>query len=250
MYSVMLVSDRPAAYPYRREGWQMNIHYYKWHLKRHGFLKTVFRLCDQSINKLITLKFRYLIEFDLRALNSKNLTTDDRFKIMRLDPAWLSRNIDLEEYQMDKSFLDRVQRKSDICFGILNNGKVASLTWYSNKPSLLLNGELELRFGDKYLYEYNSFTHPAYRGQRLVSIGFSTAARELLKLGYHHLIGVVAFDNFNSLKSLYRKGGEKVGRFVFIRFFKTQTGFLIGKTKHPEFEVRVIKKEPLKKKMP
>lgn len=226
----------------------MNFHYYRWHLKRHGFFKTVFRLCNQSINKLFTLKFRYLIEFDLKSLNNKNLTGDDRFQITRLDPTWLSRNVDLKEYQMDKNFLNRVQRKRDICYGILNNGKVASYTWYSNKPSLLLDGELELRFGDKYLYEYNSFTHPDYRGQRLVSIGFSTAARELLKLGYHHLIGVVAFDNFSSLKSLYRKGGKKVGQFIFIRFFKSQTGFLIGKTKHPEFEVSVAARHPLKSK--
>ena len=202
-------------------------------------------MCSQSINKLITLKFRYLIKFDLKDLDNRNLSDDDRFQTTRLDPVWLSRNVDLEEYQMNKSFLDRVQRKRDICFGILNDGKVASLTWYSNKPSLLLDGELELRFSDTYLYEYNSFTHPDYRGQRLVSIGFSNAARELLKLGYHHLIGVVAFDNFNSLKSLYRKGGKKVGKFIFIRFFKTQTGFLIGKTKHPEFEVSIVKKQTL-----
>jgi len=219
----------------------MDIQYYRWHLKRHGFLRTAFRLCNQSVNKVFTLKFRHLIKFDLKALNNNNLTIDDRFQVTRLDPDWLSRNVDLEEYQMDEGFISRVRRKRDICFGILNNGKVAGYTWYSNKPSLLLDGELELRFGDKYLYEYNSFTHPDYRGQRLVSIGFSTATRELIELGYDHLIGVVAFDNFNSLKSLYRKGGKKVGKFIFIKFFKSQTGFLIGKTKHPEFEVSIVK---------
>lgn len=224
----------------------MNIDYYKWHLKRHGVFKTAFRLFSQSVNKLFTLKIRYFVEFDLKALNSKNMAVDGRFQIKRLDPGWLSRNVDLEEYQMDKSFLNRVQRKNDICFGILNNGKVASYTWYSNKPSLLLDGELELRFDDKYLYEYNSFTHPDYRGQRLVSIGFSTAVRELLKLGYQNLIGVIAIDNYNSLKSLYRKGAKKAGIFIFMRFFKSQTGFLIGKKKHPGFEVRIVKKQPLK----
>ena len=225
----------------------MNIHYYKSHLKRHGALKTVFRLLSQSVNKLFTLKIRYLITFDLKALNSKNLAVDNRFQITRLDPAWLARHVDLEEYQMNKNFLNRVQRKSDICFGILNKGKVVSFTWYSNKPSLLLEGELELRFGDKFLYEYNSFTHPDYRGQGLVAIGFTTALRELSKLGYHSLIGVVAFDNFSSIKSLYRKGGRKVGKFIFIRFFKTQTGFLIGKTKHSGFEVSIVKRQAVKK---
>ena len=115
----------------------MNIHYYKSHLKRHGVFKTVFRLFSQSINKLFTLKFRYLIKFDLKALNSEYLAVDDRFQITRLEPAWLSRHVDLEEYQMSKSFLNRAQRKGGICFGILNNGKVAAFSWYSNKDFVI-----------------------------------------------------------------------------------------------------------------
>jgi hypothetical protein len=75
--------------------------------------------------------------------------------------------------------------------------------------------------------------NPDYRGQRLVAIGFSTAVRELSKLGFNNLIGVVAFDNFGSIKSLYRKGAKKVGQFIFTRFFKTQTGFLSGKRNIP-----------------
>ena len=80
----------------------MNIHYYKSHLKRHGVLKTVFRLFSQSVNKLFTLKFRYLIKFDLKALNSKYLSVDDSFRITRLEPAWLSRHVELEEYHRKK----------------------------------------------------------------------------------------------------------------------------------------------------
>ncbi len=225
----------------------MNIHYYKSHLKRHGFFKTVFRLFSQSVNKLFTLKFRYLIKFDLKALNSKYLAVDDRFQITRLEAAWLSRHVDLEDYQMSKSFLNRAQRNGDICFGILNNGKVAAFSWYSNKPSLLLEGELELKFSDNSLYVYNVYTHPDYRGRRLLAIGISNAFRELSTLGYTNFISVVAFDNFSSLKSMYRMGWKKVGQFVYIRFFKTQTGFLIGKKKHSGFEVSVVKRQPFKR---
>ncbi|MDH3886312.1 MAG: GNAT family N-acetyltransferase [Desulfobacterales bacterium] len=225
----------------------MNIHYYKSHLKRHGVLKTVFRLFSQSVNKLFTLKIRYLIKFDLKALNSEDLAVDDRFQITRLEPDWLSRHVDLEEYQMSKSFLNRAQRKGDICFGILNNGMVAAFSWYSNKPSLLLEGELELKFSNNCLYVHNVYTHPDYRGRRLLAIGISNALRELSTLGFNSFISVVAFDNFSSLKSMYRMGWKKVGQFIYIRFFKTQTGFSIGKKKHSGFEVRVIKRRPLKK---
>ena len=225
----------------------MDINFYKSYLKRHGIFKTVFRLFSQFVNKLFTLKIRYLIKLDLKALNSKYLAVDDRFQITRLEPAWLFQHLNLEEYQMSKSFLNRVQRKGDICFGILNNGKVASFSWYSNKPSLLLNGELELRFNDNYLYVYNGYTHPDYRGQRLLATGISNALRELSILGYNNFISVVAFDNFSSLKSVYRMGWKKVGKFIFIRFFKTQTGFLVGSKKQSGFEVSVIKKQTLKK---
>lgn len=193
---------------------------------------------------------RHVVKFDLNVLNNAHVSVDNKFQIARLEPAWLSRHLDLEEYQISEAFLNRARRKGDICFGILINDRVAGFSWYSNKNSFLLGGDLELRFNDTYLYEYKSFIHPDYRGQRLNNIGFSAAIRELSKLGYDNIIGVVAFDNFSSLKSLYRKGAKKAAKFIFIKFYKTQRGFLIGKKKHPGFEVSIAEKQPLQSLKP
>ncbi len=218
----------------------MDIDNYKSHLKRHGFFKTAFTVFKRSVNLLFTFKILYCIKLELNVLNRLYSTADDSFQITRLEPAGLFQYGNLEEYQMSKSFLDEVQRKGDICFGILKNEKLAAYGWYSNKPTILFEGDWEFNFGDECMYMYKVYTHPDYRGQRLAAIGMSNALGVLSKLGYKCLVGIVEVDNFSFIKSMSRMGWQKVGKFICIKIFKTNKVFSVGNNKNFGFELSAV----------
>jgi hypothetical protein len=121
---------------------------------------------------------------------------------------------------------------------------------FSKSVNKLFTLKLLYLIKDEYLYVYNVYTHPDYRGQRLLALGVATALRELSELCYNSFISAVDFDDFSSIKSMYRMGWKKVGIVFFIKIFKKHTVFPIGKHKHPGFEVSGIKRQLLKKKVP
>lgn len=219
----------------------MDTRFYKSHLKRHGVLKTVLRGLHQYLGRVFMLKILYCIKLDLQAIDSKSFPAASKFQMARLEPAELIRKDNLEEYQMSAGFLKEMQQKGDICYGVMRNGRLASYCWYSHKPTLLFEGDLELKFSAKCMYVYKVYTHPDFRGRRLVAFGMSNATRELSKQGCDCLVSIVEVDNFSMMKAMVRMGWETTGKFICFKFFKKHHVFSTGRIKDFGFDLHAVK---------
>jgi hypothetical protein len=120
---------------------------------------------------------------------------------------------------LDKAFLEEAMGKGDECFAILDGGALASYGWYSDK-STKVSDELELHFSSQYVYMYNGFTHPKYRGQRLHAIGMTMALNHYLGKGYKGIVSWVEANNFSSLRSCYRMGYKDFGDIHILKLFR------------------------------
>ena len=116
-------------------------------------------------------------------------------------------------------------------------------SWYSNKPTLLFEGEWEIRFNDECMYHFKAFTLPEFRGQRLVAFGMSNALGELSKLGYDCLIGIVEVDNFSMMQAMVHMGFETTGKFICFKVFKKHLVFSTGKNKAYGFDLHAAKSD-------
>lgn len=204
-------------------------------VKANGFPDTAYDYSYRSINrltKLMVLKCMTIEAADpgfLKSVNGYVCEFLDREKLMEL-----SKN---QAYDLGRKFLDEALGKGDECFAILDGDRLASYGWYSNMPTRINDG-LEFHFNDRYIYMYNGFTHPDYRGQRLHAIGMTMALNQYLKRGYKGIVSWVEANNFNSLRSCYRMGYRDIGEIYVIRLFRRPLIFCSGAS--PDYGLKVL----------
>jgi ribosomal protein S18 acetylase RimI-like enzyme len=138
---------------------------------------------------------------------------------MFLDEALLRRLGRDEENGLPSSFLDEALAEGDECFGFLDGETLAAYGWYSRRPTPIDPPDLVLDPGDRYVYMYKGFTHPAHRGKRLHAIGMTLALQHYQRRGYRGLISYVESNNFSSLNSVRRMGYEIFGSVWALRVF-------------------------------
>jgi hypothetical protein len=90
--------------------------------------------------------------------------------------------------------------------------------FFFTEPTMM-SDDLQVRFNPGHAYLCATFTHPAYRGLHLNSIGVGLGAKEYQRRGYRVLLAYVESNNFSSLRSLHRIGWEDVGSVDIIRAF-------------------------------
>lgn len=146
------------------------------------------------------------------------LSNNNGYLCQFLDPERLMDLSKNQEYQLEREFLSEALSKGDDCFVILDGDRLANYGWYSNKPTKV-SQELELRFDERYIYMYNGYTHPNYRGQRLHATGMTMALNHYLNKGYKGIVSWVEANNFNSLRSCYRMGYRDFGEIYIVKLF-------------------------------
>jgi hypothetical protein len=116
---------------------------------------------------------------------------------------------------MSDRFASTTCEKGDTCFGILDGGVLASYGFYSRVPTSVLK-TLRIHFDSRYLYMYQGYTRPAYRGQNLHGIGLARACVALCARGHAGIVTVAQRFNFASLVSAHRTGYRDCGTAVVI----------------------------------
>lgn len=184
-------------------------------VRQVGVLRGLYDLALRAVNRLVY--FRVLEALHIQTPDPKALERRGEYGYGFLSRALiLSFALD-PQYEMSEAFLAEALAKDDRCYGIVHGNRLASYGWYSTRPTIALNDDLELRFDPAYVYMYKGFTHEDYRGQRLHAAGMALALEEHRAQGSKGIVSYVESNNFSSLKSCYRMGYEPFGRIVVLR---------------------------------
>jgi len=186
-------------------------------VKTSGLSDAVYDLGYRSVNRFTMLKILKCVMID--TADRKFLQGANGYTYEFLDPEKLIVLSKNREYKLERGFLNEAISKGDECFAILDGDSLASYGWYSNQSTRVSN-VLELHFNERYIYMYNGFTHPNYRGQRLHAIGMTMALNHYLNRGYKGIVSWVEANNFSSLRSCYRMGYRNFGEIYVIKFFR------------------------------
>ena len=219
----------------------MDVDYFKVLIKRHGVIRTILHCIYFKLNKLIGLRIYHCVELSVNNIHRKYFTIDNGLQFNQLDFKHLSKYCDRKEYRIGKKFLNDAEMKNDLCYGFLYEGNLVAYNWFCSKPTLVGDGEFEMRFGDEYLFMSWGYTLPDYRGKRLHAAGMANALQKLSKNGYKKLVGIIVWDNFNSLNSCIRLGFKKVGNFICIKLLKNYIVLSTGENRNHGFQLKVAR---------
>lgn len=203
-------------------------------LNKHGLSDAVFDIAYHGANSFTQVMILKCVAIGVA--DPRFLQNDSGYCCEFLDPERLMVLSKNPEFQLEREFLEEALNKGDECFAILDGDFLASYGWYSNRPTKVGDG-LELRFDKRYIYMYNGFTHPDYRGQRLHAIGMTMALNHYLNRGYSGIVSWVEANNVSSLRSCYRMGYRDFGEIYIVRLFRKHFIFRSSGCRDYGFEV-------------
>lgn len=108
--------------------------------------------------------------------------------------------------QQIRAALDR----GDLCGAVFDGERMVSYVWrsFSTAPHL---PHLWVAVEKPYRYGYKGFTHPDYRGRRLLDAATRVTERVCLERGFTHGVGFIETHNYASVVSDLRRGNRCVG---------------------------------------
>jgi len=178
---------------------------------RHlGLTRTAVRSAYYRVNRGLGLRVLRFLAMEADRVNRELLDRRVPYECRILEDAELSELSRDPENQMSDRFLANALAKRDACFGILDDGVLASFGWYSNLPTLF-HRTLEIRFDRRYLYMYHVYTRPTHRGRNLHGIGLARACVALCARGHAGVVTLAERVNFASLASARRVGYRDCG---------------------------------------
>ena len=146
---------------------------------------------------------------------------------------------------INDSFISQAYQRGDKCFALFDGDRIASYGWYSTE-STNISKNLVLHFSDAYVYMYNGFTAPNYRGQRLHAFGMAAAMSTYVAQGYKGLVSYIEAHNFSSIQSCKRLGYRFFGNVFVFRFFGRR--YVVGCPGCTKYDFRVTVNQPARDK--
>ncbi|MGI9493550.1 MAG: GNAT family N-acetyltransferase [Geminicoccaceae bacterium] len=181
---------------------------------RCGLLNTIYDAFYRSINCVcIFQNLKGMIATE-ESLTKVELPSDSGLTIKFLSNEELLDHSKDPSNELTSEFLEKAFQKQDHGLAILDDNKIASYGWYSNKPTRIFNN-IDLFFSSDWMYMHKGLTKPEYRGMRLHAVGMCHATSYFAEQGFKGLISYVESNNFASMKSVTRMGYEIFGS-VFI----------------------------------
>lgn len=113
---------------------------------------------------------------------------------------------------------ERIRGGHNLCFAALAGGRLASYEWFAPgaiEPSHAFG--VALSYPQYMAYWYKGYTHPDFRGKRLLGIVTGLALQQLAAQGVRELVGMVSWTNFPMLRGCYQLGCVLLGRVVVLR---------------------------------
>ena len=197
----------------------------KFHLqiRRFGVPRASLASLLDGINLFVTLRIMRVIELQSGWVGQAPSQLATPYQCRFLDRAEILHHASNPENRLSQQFVKTALAKEDRCFGILDGDTLASFGWYSTRPTKIGHDAL-FRFAPELVYMYHGYTRPAYRGQRLHSLGLACALRAFSEEDYDGLVSLLEPTNWPSRTSAYGLGFRPFGTLI-------EVG-LRGKTKY------------------
>jgi hypothetical protein len=150
--------------------------------------------------------------------------SNNRFEFHKISPANFCQ-YDYNHNQILQNNIDIAIKNNDVVYVVIPKGhkKIVSYGWYSANPTII-NDNFILQFPQNFIYMYNGYTEPEYRGYRLHAFGMQYASIDATQLGRKGLVSFVNIENYRSIRSCKRAGYQFVG---FIVIFKILSKYYI-----------------------
>lgn len=181
----------------------------KKNIQHHGVHNVLYQYSLKLINKVMFVNV--LTCMVISEAKESSLSVDPKYQHGFLDMDKLMNFSKDEEHDLPHDFLKAAISKGDECYAVTEEENLASYGWYSNKETLTNIQQLLFCFDPKYIYMYKGLTKKDYRGQKLHAVGMSWALNRYMEKGFSGIVSYVESTNFDSLKSCWRMGYEKVG---------------------------------------
>lgn len=189
----------------------------KKNIQHHGINNVLYQYSLKLINKVMFVNI--LTCMTISKTNHASLIVDSKYDHGFLDANKLIDFAKDQDHDLPISFLEHALNKGDKCYAVTEEGQLASYGWYSNKDTLTNIHQLKFCFDSNYIYMYKGLTKKDYRGQKLHAVGMSWALNRYKEEGFRGLVSYVDSTNFDSLKSCWRMGYEKVGVIYIFKIF-------------------------------
>jgi hypothetical protein len=193
-----------------------------------GVHKSVNQLLDFTVLKGMTLRLADIASPYLNARIRYDCGFLDESALYRLSLDW--------DHEMSIEFIEQALERGDQCYGIVDDGKLASYGWYAHQPTAI-NDDLVLSFDSDYVYMYKAFTHPDYRGQRLAGIGMAKAVEAFTRQGKKGIIAQVESHDHLTLHSCDRLGCQTFGSILILGHGGHYVTYRSPRCKQYHFEV-------------
>jgi len=114
------------------------------------------------------------------------------------------------------------------CWAFLDGERIANRRWYVTSP-VALAPNLSLHFGSDWVLGRREYTHPDYRGRRLLLIGGVKGTDLQAAQGRKGIFGIVEVVNWASRRASARVGSRYLGKLVTLGHGRFVCGFATGR---------------------
>lgn len=206
-----------------------------------GLLRTLFQIVYLRLQKLFDFRILQCLYVSKENVNPTFFHPKGSLSYGWIDEKALREFSKQYPHLVSSALLQNFLEKGDQCYGVKDGEQIISFCMYSNK-STLVTDQLKMFFNDRYIYIYNGYTDPRYRGKNLHAYSMALAMKKYQEEdGMLGLVTYVEAYNTPSLKSCYRMGYQKLGCIWIIRLFGRY--FIKNYTEGDKFGIRVVEEK-------
>jgi hypothetical protein len=147
--------------------------------------------------------------------------------IAPLDAAESPAYLDFRRGATAEQFRSRFARGCQ-CYVARLDGAIVSATWIATGRGRIEAFDFDFELGPKQIYVFDSFTLPAYRGQRIIGAVTSCWRADYLQRGFEQVLSLTGPENQASRRSRRRSGFRRTGGIVRIKLGPWQRCFSWG----------------------
>lgn len=186
-------------------------------LKRYGVFSWVFASGYQVLRRSVRYRVLRCMTLSQHDVDPGFLEEPEGLVVKHLTATEFSALSNATGLISEVSLRERAER-NDWSTVVLEGESIAAYGWYSNSPCPI-DEVHAFHFDRRYVYMYDGFTDPAYRGRQLHAFGMAHAVRKVTQDGSMGLVSYVEADNFASLRSVKRLGYKILGSCRSVRLF-------------------------------
>jgi hypothetical protein len=183
------------------------------------FFEAVIYIIHYIGRLLFNLRIMRLCKLKEETIETKQIQHKD-FDFLKILPCDIH-HFEYNQYTIKQTDIDIAIKNNDFLYiaVLKNTKKIVCYGWYSTRETTI-NQEFIFQFPSNYVYMYNGYTEPEYRGHRLHALTMKFAAIDAYSNNYKGLVSFVDFENYRSIRSCQRLGYKFFGFIFIITLFK------------------------------